>query len=133
MTCKEFKQLKRGTIVQWREGSVSPRAGEVTEIGIVHVSGERRFIRWKDGQETEGFDDSALRSVEVKGCVPPTPKPGRPAGVRMPCGWGCGALLMRSEIGPHWDACPKRPIVNNIGGPQTYAGPGGRRFTIPED
>ena len=65
VTPKVFQELKAGTRVQWREGSKSPRAGEITEFGIVEVSGSRHFVKWPDGQETDGSDDWALQSVEV--------------------------------------------------------------------
>jgi hypothetical protein len=34
---------------------------------------------------------------------------GRPRGVTMPCGWGCGANLTAREARPHFAKCPKRP------------------------
>jgi hypothetical protein len=34
---------------------------------------------------------------------------GRPRGVEMPCGWGCGAKLTAREMRAHFTACPKRP------------------------
>lgn len=34
---------------------------------------------------------------------------GRPCGVRMPCGWGCNAMLTAREIRNHFVTCPKRP------------------------
>jgi hypothetical protein len=69
MTPREFKTLKAGTLATWREGMKSPRAGEITEVGIVTVIGSRHFVKWPDGQETDGSDDWALQSVEVP---PPT-------------------------------------------------------------
>ena len=32
---------------------------------------------------------------------------GRPRGVTMPCGWGCGKRLTASEIRAHFTSCPK--------------------------
>jgi len=37
------------------------------------------------------------------------PPGGRPKGVRMPCGWGCGANLTASEIRGHFTGCARRP------------------------
>jgi hypothetical protein len=34
---------------------------------------------------------------------------GRPRGVTMPCGWGCGARLTAREMREHFTKCPKRP------------------------
>ena len=34
---------------------------------------------------------------------------GRPAGPRMPCGWGCGATLASTDMRTHFTECPKRP------------------------
>jgi hypothetical protein len=34
---------------------------------------------------------------------------GRPRGVTMPCGWGCGKRLTASEIRAHFTSCRKRP------------------------
>ena len=34
---------------------------------------------------------------------------GRPRGVEMPCGWGCGAKLTAAEIRTHFTDCPNRP------------------------
>lgn len=66
MTVVEFNKLKPGTPVLWCEGSTSPRAGEITESGIVTVSGGRRFVRWPDGQETDSSDDWALQNVVLR-------------------------------------------------------------------
>ncbi len=66
MTALEFKKLKIGTRVQWREGPKSPRAGEVTEFGTVKREGRRTpYVLWSDNQRTEGFDDWALQCVEI--------------------------------------------------------------------
>jgi hypothetical protein len=34
---------------------------------------------------------------------------GRPPGVTMPCGWGCGKTLTASQLREHFTTCPKRP------------------------
>ncbi len=34
---------------------------------------------------------------------------GRPRGVTMPCGWGCGADLTAREMRSHFVLCAKRP------------------------
>lgn len=34
---------------------------------------------------------------------------GRPRGLEMPCGWGCGARLTISEIRGHFKTCALRP------------------------
>lgn len=34
---------------------------------------------------------------------------GRPRGVTMPCGWGCGKTLTAREMREHFTTCPKRP------------------------
>lgn len=34
---------------------------------------------------------------------------GRPPGVAMPCGWGCGKSLTASEMREHFTTCPSRP------------------------
>ena len=65
ITPKEFRQLKAGTRVQWREPVFSPRAGQISAIGTVHKEGPRQWVIWPDGQETESFDDWALRNIEV--------------------------------------------------------------------
>jgi hypothetical protein len=39
---------------------------------------------------------------------------GRPRGVEMPCGWGCGAHLSAGEIRDHFKNCPKRPQPSRI-------------------
>jgi hypothetical protein len=70
MTVKEFNALRPGSLVQWREGAKSPRAGEVTEIGVVVVEGGRRFAKWPDGQETDNSDDWALQNVEPHTPIP---------------------------------------------------------------
>lgn len=36
---------------------------------------------------------------------------GRPRGVTMPCGWGCGAHLTAREIRVHFTSCIKRPEI----------------------
>ena len=77
MTTKEFKRLEAGSLVQWREGKKSPRAGEITDVGTVVIEGHRRFARWRDGQETDGSDDWALQNVEVH----------MPLDLECPCGW----------------------------------------------
>lgn len=66
MTAKIFRRLPAGTKVRWRERANSPRAGEVTETGIVIIQGDRHFVEWFDGQQTEAFDDWALLQVEVE-------------------------------------------------------------------
>ncbi len=30
---------------------------------------------------------------------------------RMPCGWGCGAVLTHREMRRHFTDCPRRPVV----------------------
>jgi len=44
---------------------------------------------------------------------------GRPRGVEMPCGWGCGAQLTAAEIRTHFTSCPRRPDLRSRerGGP----------------
>ena len=66
MNVKQFHTLKAGTVVQWREWADSPRAGEITENGVVVIQDGRHFVRWPDGQETDGRDDWALLCVEVR-------------------------------------------------------------------
>jgi len=34
---------------------------------------------------------------------------GRPCGVTMPCGWGCGRRLTAREMREHFTTCPNRP------------------------
>lgn len=34
---------------------------------------------------------------------------GRPPGVAMPCGWGCGKSLTASEMREHFTTCLSRP------------------------
>ncbi len=34
---------------------------------------------------------------------------GRPRGVEMPCGWGCGAKLTAREMREHFTTCKRRP------------------------
>lgn len=65
MTTHDFKKLHTGTIVRWREGVRSPRPGELTDTGTVNIVGERRFAQWRDGQQTDGDDDWALKQVEA--------------------------------------------------------------------
>jgi len=77
MTKKEFNQLAAGSIIQWREGEKSPRAGEVIDLGRVAVEGGRRFAQWPDGQETDSSDAQALKNVEVY----------TPFYLECPCGW----------------------------------------------
>ncbi len=36
---------------------------------------------------------------------------GRPKGVTMPCGWGCGASLTAAAMRAHFTACAKRPAA----------------------
>ena len=36
---------------------------------------------------------------------------GRPRGVEMPCGWGCGARLTAVEMRKHFTDCPRRPRI----------------------
>ena len=45
MTPTQFKKLKPGTRVQWREGTNSPRAGEVTEVGTVILGTGPAYMR----------------------------------------------------------------------------------------
>ena len=64
MTVKTFQRLHHGTVVQWIS------FGRLVESGKVVVAGERRFVRWSSGQETDGRDDVALKHVsapEVRG------------------------------------------------------------------
>lgn len=65
MTIKQFRALKPGCKLRWREGKDSPRAGELTDTGILIHDGPRHFIEWQDGQQTEELDDWALENVEV--------------------------------------------------------------------
>ncbi len=69
MTGKEFSRLKYGAAVRWREGAESPRAGELTDRGIVSKQYGVKSVLWEDGQVTDGRDDWALQniaSVEVQ-------------------------------------------------------------------
>lgn len=34
---------------------------------------------------------------------------GRPKGITMPCGWGCGAALTASEMRKHFTDCAQKP------------------------
>jgi hypothetical protein len=36
---------------------------------------------------------------------------GRPRGVEMPCGWGCGTQLTAREMRKHFTTCPRRPTA----------------------
>lgn len=65
MTTKEFSKLKHGTPVVWREGPLSPKAGELTDTGFVVNQAKHQHILWSDGQMTDGRDESALSHVEV--------------------------------------------------------------------
>lgn len=65
MDLKKLNKLTPGAKVRWREGKLSPRAGELTDHGEVVVHDGRRFILWQDGQETDSLDDWALLNVEV--------------------------------------------------------------------
>ncbi len=38
-----------------------------------------------------------------------TKRAGRPEGVKVPCGWGCGKTFTTSEIRYHLVHCAKRP------------------------
>lgn len=38
----------------------------------------------------------------------PTNK-GRPAGLTVPCWWGCGEVISGVTLRPHWRNCPNRP------------------------
>jgi len=57
--------LKPGTVVRWRDGAFHAR-GESIDTGIVVSEGPRHWIEWEDGQQTDGYDDWALRNVEVQ-------------------------------------------------------------------
>ncbi len=35
---------------------------------------------------------------------------GRPQGVTMPCGWGCGAHLTARMMREHFTSCPAKPV-----------------------
>ncbi len=35
---------------------------------------------------------------------------GRPQGVTMPCGWGCGARLTARTMREHFTSCPAKPV-----------------------
>lgn len=80
MTVQEFRKLKADTRVRWREGDNSPQAGLLTDFGVVVIEGRRRFARWQDGQETDGFDDWALQNVELDAAVqsPESPRSDSP-------------------------------------------------------
>lgn len=65
MTVKQFNKLPYGTAVRWREQALSPRAGELTDKGIVSKEYGIKAVLWEDGQVTDGRDDWALAAVEV--------------------------------------------------------------------
>jgi hypothetical protein len=41
--------------------------------------------------------------------------PGRPRGVTMPCGWGCGYALTVRRFQEHFKTCPNRPVGGDDG------------------
>ncbi len=47
---------------------------------------------------------------------------GRPPGVKMPCGWGCGRKLTAREMREHFTTCPKRPAALSDQHPSKAAG-----------
>ena len=65
MTLKDFSRLEYGTAVRWREGAKSPRAGELTDKGVVSKQYGVKSVLWEDGQVTDGFDDWALQNIEA--------------------------------------------------------------------
>lgn len=65
MSVKEFSRLKYGAVVRWREGAKSPRAGELTDKGIVSKQYGVKSVLWEDGQVTDGSDDWALANIEA--------------------------------------------------------------------
>ena len=52
-------------------------------------------------QEQINRHNQAIRDLKHAG--------GRPPGVAMPCGWGCGKSLTASEMREHFTTCPSRP------------------------
>lgn len=67
MTIKDFAGLATKSTVRWRESAGSPRAGELTDFGVVHGENLRdKHIVWQDGQITDGRDEAALQHVEVR-------------------------------------------------------------------
>lgn len=59
MRTPEFRKLPAGSLVIWRE-----KSGAVTGHGVVCIEGERHFIRWHDGDESEPGDAWAIKGVE---------------------------------------------------------------------
>jgi hypothetical protein len=41
--------------------------------------------------------------------IPTRKKLGRPRKPAMPCGWGCGAKLLASQVVAHYQKCPNHP------------------------
>ena len=39
------------------------------------------------------------------------PGAGRPAGLAMPCGWGCGKAMRAGDLRAHFRDCPKRAEI----------------------
>lgn len=66
MTLKEFNKLPYGARLRWREQPNSPRAGELTDRGVVKKQYGVKAIVWEDGQVTDGRDDWALVAVELE-------------------------------------------------------------------
>lgn len=63
----------------------------------------------------EDLIHSGFAAAPAVGPVPAAPgveqkrRPGRPAGITMPCGWQCGFGLTLQTFDRHWRECPKRP------------------------
>lgn len=70
ITPGDFQKLPIGTRVRWREGEKSPRAGELTDRGVVEMAFSVKSVLWEDGQVTDGRDDWALRNIELVRLVP---------------------------------------------------------------
>lgn len=66
MSSKEFRKLPYGTVVRWREQPNSPRAGELTDRGVISQEYSVKAVLWEDGQVTDGRDDWALPAIEVE-------------------------------------------------------------------
>ena len=82
--------------------------GQITERIIRDPKDENPEV-WKETPADLKNGEEPKKTMK-----PPAKKrpPGRPkgsAGVRMPCGWGCGGEFTQAEMREHWKACTKRP------------------------
>jgi hypothetical protein len=76
--------------------------------------GLRRSVHWAQYARAlhhmpQGFR-RPLRDVERRQGTLKV-KRGRPAGPRMPCGWGCGGWLTSHVMRAHFTRCPNRPAA----------------------